>query len=395
MYRRPPPIIFVLAIALAIAAPAAAHNRIGRSAPQPIDFFRETASLDRVPLDDHVLLRNALEDALPTSEPIASLAETRIGAFELLAPFEREEKSELSRALRQGYEQLSEKSASDESFCAGDPINCSDPTGEFGWKDAKKLARAGVQVGIGWAKGKAQDAINGVVGIAQTAASPLTMAGTSAISAYTDAQIAISAYQANGMSGVKAASQQIAAWNKAESDRTLKGLVNLIPGVREYKHSKNMAASVAQSHYQVAGAELAHGPNAAAEDAATLMSLGAAGIGTASKLRSAMSFESAAAAGAEGFTVGTAESIQMLQPQIPRIAVNAQRGAAFEEQLLFEAQISHFDVETQLWVRRIGTGTRNSARSNQPQSSDRRGDSDGREIVSDCDLDACAKHRLP
>jgi len=130
MHRRPPHILFILAIVFAIAAPAAAHNRVNAIAPQPIELFRETASVDRTPFDEDVLLRSALETVLPPSEPIASLAETRIRDFGDLAPFEREERGELTRALHQSYEQLNEKSASVESFCAGDPINGRDPLGE-------------------------------------------------------------------------------------------------------------------------------------------------------------------------------------------------------------------------------------------------------------------------
>ena len=151
MHRRPPHILFILAIVFAIAAPAAAHNRVNAIAPQPIELFRETASVDRTPFDEDVLLRSALETVLPPSEPIASLAETRIRDFGDLAPFEREERGELTRALHQSYEQLNEKSASVESFCAGDPINGRDPLGEGILDDIKSecAARAGSSPGPG------------------------------------------------------------------------------------------------------------------------------------------------------------------------------------------------------------------------------------------------------
>jgi len=135
--------IFVLAVVFAIAAPAAAHNRVEALAQQPIDFLHENESLDGSSIDNHELLRSALDSALPPSEPLASLAETRVRAFGDLAPFEREERSELTRALRQSYEQLNEKSASVESFCAGDPVNCSDPTGEVA-----HVSKSGVIIGI-------------------------------------------------------------------------------------------------------------------------------------------------------------------------------------------------------------------------------------------------------
>ena len=75
-------------------------------------------------------LRGALEEALPASEQLSSLAETRVRAFGDLAPFEQQQPSELTRALHQAYAEFSEGSASDQAFCAGDPVNGRDPTGE-------------------------------------------------------------------------------------------------------------------------------------------------------------------------------------------------------------------------------------------------------------------------
>jgi RHS repeat-associated protein len=403
MHRRLSRIILLIAIILTIAAPAAAHNKIvlslaetdlrdeigAQERVQPLPIFVGSRIFDEVThvelpspsIADELAYRFGAHGVESSSElPIFAPTVSRKLASGPLAVFEENnlsEQSELGRELRRtagnararwydpstgsflspdpmGYQDSSNLYA----FCGGDPVNCSDPTGMWGWNDVKKTAGNLVQFEIGRLKGKAQDAINTAIGIVKAPSAPIASAGTAIINAYTDASIVYSGYQANGIEGARAAAQQVADWNNAEAARKRKALVNLIPGVREYKHTKSSAIAMSQENYQLAGAEYAHAQTALSEDAAMVMAVGGVVVSTASKARAALSFESAAAAGAEGFTAGAVEGMQMLRPQFAQVSVNAQRGAAFEQQLLLEAQATQIDVATQLSVRSLGTWTR-------------------------------------
>ncbi|MGN6187011.1 MAG: RHS repeat-associated core domain-containing protein, partial [Thermoanaerobaculia bacterium] len=174
------------------------------------------------------------------------------------------------------------------AFCGGDPINCTDPTGNWGWADAKKAAGNLMQFEIGRLKGRTQDVINTVVNIAKAPAAPIVAGGTAVINAVTDAQIVYSGYQANGIEGAKAAVDQVVAFNNAENEQKKQALLNLIPGVRPFQHTKKSQQAIAQGNYQAAGAEFGHAQTTAAEDVGTVMAVTGAVAGVVSRARAAV-----------------------------------------------------------------------------------------------------------
>jgi hypothetical protein len=86
------------------------------------------APIRREPLETN--LRRALAHALPASEPLASLAETRVRASDFFAPLFHQPPEPLSRALHQAYARLNGENASDRLFASGDPVNGRDPSGD-------------------------------------------------------------------------------------------------------------------------------------------------------------------------------------------------------------------------------------------------------------------------
>ncbi len=146
--------VLLLAIASLLVSTAAVASIPRSTALDPPPFDRYALD-DRERDDNDALLAGALDRTMATSESIARLAETRVRGIAVLAPFERQPASELSRALRRASGFREFESASDATFCAGDPVNCKDPTGLTGESDladdrraiaAKRSARAAERI---------------------------------------------------------------------------------------------------------------------------------------------------------------------------------------------------------------------------------------------------------
>jgi len=198
---------FVLLLALAIAAPAAAHNKIMAAAPafdlrdeiaaqtplQPLPVFAGTNAFDEVAhlelpqpsIADELAHRFAdLDVESPSDLAIFDRTVSRKLASGPLGVFEENnvnEPRELSLELRRtignvrnrwydpgtgtfltpdpmGYQDSSNLYA----FCAGDPVNCSDPTGEWGLKDGWNQVKENTVFTAGLFVGAAETVIDAV-----------------------------------------------------------------------------------------------------------------------------------------------------------------------------------------------------------------------------------------
>ncbi len=222
------------AIALFVTPAAVASiPRITILDPQPIDRSelddRQDGHIEVASIDNVRLLHRALARALPASAPVASLSETRVWGSTVDVRLAHQVERPLSRALRKASAASWAEIASDRtvltpdpasygdsstlySYCAGDPVNCSDPTGNFGIRDVADFWSAWRGLGssskeIGKTLVRTGKSVGGaVVGAAnalgQTAAAPITTAGTEVIENVTRVQMAVSAYQQHGMQGV-------------------------------------------------------------------------------------------------------------------------------------------------------------------------------------------------
>jgi len=133
------------------------------------------------------------------------------------------------------------------SFCVGDPVNCSDPTGELSWSDVKKAAKGVGQFVAGRVIGGA--IANGNT-ILQTVAAPVTNALVESEKAISTATRYYSAYKAGGTNAVR---REMEIDSKQEQREACEKLISMIPGVNTYRHAKQTVTLLQAGRYYDAG----------------------------------------------------------------------------------------------------------------------------------------------